>query len=74
MADYVNLTSVDGQTILRPVTDLAAINMTTVNGIAVNPVNGGTIGIVDGYIESRVGLNMYEYVGSAVVVNPSAII
>ena len=51
MSDYVYLKNLNGQQI-KPVTDLAAINMTTTNGIGVSTVNGGTIGIIDGYIES----------------------
>ena len=48
---YVYLKNISG-TVIKPITDLSAINMTTTNGIAVEQVNGGTIGIRDGYIES----------------------
>ena len=51
--DYVYLKNVNGQ-IIKPVTDLSAINMTTTNGIAVDASNGGTIGIRSGYIENCV--------------------
>ena len=53
MADYVYLKNISGS-IIKPVTDLAAINLTAVNGIAVDASNGGTIGIRAGYIESCV--------------------
>ena len=48
---YVYLKNISG-TVIKPITDLSAINMTITNGIAVEQVNGGTIGIRDGYIES----------------------
>ena len=51
--DYVYLKNVNGQ-MIKPVTDLSAINMTTTNGIAVDASNGGTIGIRSGYIENCV--------------------
>lgn len=59
MADYVYLKNISG-TLIKPVTDLAAINMTYTNGVEVNKVNGGTIGIVDGYIESSYYENMID--------------
>ena len=48
---YVYLKNISG-TVIKPITDLSGINMTTTNGIAVVQTNGGTIGIRDGYIES----------------------
>ena len=54
---YVYLTDVGG-TKIKPITDLAAINMTTSNGIEVMSAGGGTIGIVPGYIESKYYNNM----------------
>ena len=55
--DYVTLADVNGNDIY-PITDLAAINMTTADGIQVAQTNGGTIGIQSGYIESRYWTNM----------------
>ena len=66
-SDYVLMVSTDGNTTLKPITDLAAINMTTTNGIAVVQTNGGTIGIRAGYIESCFCANMMDSgVGPAV--------
>lgn len=48
--NYVDLKNVGGA-IIRPITDLAAVNMTTVNGLV---VSGNTVGIRNGYIESCV--------------------
>lgn len=59
MSEYAYLVSVSGTTI-KPVTDLAAINMTTTNGIQVEQVNGGTIGIQRGYIESCYFVGMMD--------------
>ena len=65
MSDYVQLKNLQGQP-LKPVTDLAAINMTTTNGIQVVPANGGTIGITSGYINSAYYVDMVsEDVGPA---------
>ena len=55
--EYVQLTDVGG-TNIKPVTDLAAINLTTTNGIVVDASNGGTIGVADGFVESRYYNNM----------------
>jgi len=54
--DYVNLKNLQGVEI-KPITDLAAINLTEVNGIA---VEGNTIGIQDGYIESAYYTEMVD--------------
>lgn len=56
-APYIYLHDINGNPI-KPVTDLSAINMTTTNGIHIEPVNGGTIGIRDGYIQSSYYLSM----------------
>ena len=57
--DYVVIVDSGGSAV-RPITDLAAINMTTTNGIAVVQTNGGTIGIRAGYIESCFCANMMD--------------
>jgi len=59
MPEYVYIADVSG-TPIKPVTDLAAINMTTTNGIQVEQVNGGTIGIQRGYIESCYFMEMMD--------------
>ena len=65
--DYVTLTDISGRDIY-PVTDLAAINMTVTNGIAVVQTSGGTIGIRDGYIESSYFTNMTSQgIGAATI-------
>lgn len=57
--EYVSIVDMDGNAV-KPVTDLAALNMTTTNGIAVVQTNGGTIGIRAGYIESCFCTNIME--------------
>ena len=44
--DYVFLKDMNG-TVIKPVTDLAAINLTTINGVV---VQGNTIGILGDYV------------------------
>lgn len=56
---YGYLKNISG-TVIKPITDLSAINMTITNGIAVEQVNGGTIGIRAGYIESCYYTEMVE--------------
>lgn len=46
--DYIFLKNINGE-IIKPVTDLAAINLTTINGIV---VQGNTIGVMSDYITS----------------------
>ena len=58
-APYIYLHDINGNPI-KPVTDLAALNVTTTNGIHIEPVNGGTIGIRDGYIQSSYYLSMMD--------------
>ena len=57
--DYIFLHDINGNPI-KPVTDLSAINMTTTNGIHVEQLNGGTIGIQTGYIESAYYTEMVD--------------
>lgn len=59
--NYVYLKNLS-QEVIKPRTDLAALDLTTVNGIA---VLGNTMGIADGYIESAYYMNMVEGTNAA---------
>ena len=56
ITDYIFLKNINGE-LIKPVTDLAAINMTTINGIA---VQGNTIGVMSDYINSCYHAEMVE--------------
>ena len=55
--DYIFLKNINGE-IIKPITDLAAINLATVNGIV---VQGNTIGVMSDYITSCYHAEMVEH-------------
>ena len=57
ITDYVYLKNINGE-LIKPVTDLAAINLTTINGVA---VQGNTIGVMSDYITSCYHSEMVEH-------------
>ena len=69
ITDYVYLKNINGE-LIKPVTDLAAVNLTTINGIA---VQGNTIGILSDYITSCYATETIEHATSGVVVSSGAI-
>ena len=68
MPEYVVLKNQNGS-VITPVTDLTAINMTTINGIV---VSAGTIGIMPGYIESCCFMELAMPTTAAVVTSASS--
>ena len=65
--DYILMKNTNGE-LVKPVTDLAAINMATVNGIV---VQGNTIGIMSDYINSCYHAEMVERATAGQAVQPS---
>lgn len=69
ITDYVFLKNINGE-LIKPVTDLAAINLTTVNGVV---VQGNTIGIMSDYITSCYHAEMVTHTTAGQVVSSGAI-
>lgn len=64
--DYILLKNINGEPV-KPVTDLAAINMTTINGVV---VQGNTIGVMSDYINSCYHAEMVERATAGEAVAP----
>lgn len=66
---YVFIKNLNGE-IVKPVTDLAAINLATVNGIV---VSGNTIGIMSDYITSCYHAEMITHTTAGQVISSGSI-
>lgn len=69
MVDYVYLKNINGE-LIKPVTDLAAINLATINGVV---VQGNTIGIMSDYITSCYHDEMVVHTTAGQVVSSGAV-
>ena len=68
ITDYVYFKNINGE-LIKPVTDLAAINMTTINGVV---VQGNTIGVMSEYITNCYHNEMVERTTAGQASQPTA--